>query len=81
MKSEWKFENLFFYTLDVSIDLNSLDKLKKVSKIFYMVIEGNRSIWFGDGLFTLTHMVSLISLKGLFICQGRYYEQLAGAAI
>ena len=28
--------------------MNSLDKLQKVSKQFlYMVIEGNRSIWFG----------------------------------
>ena len=36
VKSEWKFENLFFYTLDVSIDLNSLDKLKKVSNNFFI---------------------------------------------
>ena len=33
VKSEWKFENLFFYTLNISIDLNSLDKLKKYQTI------------------------------------------------
>ena len=48
VKSEWKFENLFFYALDISIDLNLLDKVKKIIKQFlYMVIEGNRDIWFG----------------------------------
>ena len=32
----------------MSLDLKSLDKLKKVCKQFlYMAIEGNRSIWFG----------------------------------
>ena len=36
VKSEWKFENLFFYTLDMFIDLKSLDKLKKVSSNFFM---------------------------------------------
>ena len=36
VRNEWKFENLFFYTLDISIDLNSLDKLKKVSNNFFI---------------------------------------------
>ena len=36
MKSELKFENLFFYTLDMSIDLKSLDKLQKVSNNFFI---------------------------------------------
>ena len=36
MKSESKFENLFFYTIDMSIDLKSLDKLKKVSNNFFI---------------------------------------------
>ena len=35
VKSEWKCENLFFYTLDMSIDLKSLEKLKKVSNNFF----------------------------------------------
>ena len=48
VKSELKFENLFFYTLDMSIDVKSLDKLKKSIKQFlYNATEGNRSIWFG----------------------------------
>ena len=38
-----------FIHLIISIDLNSLDKLKKY-QFLYMVIEGNRSIWFG-GIF------------------------------
>ena len=33
MKSESKFENLFFYTVDMSLDLKSLDKLKKYQTI------------------------------------------------
>ena len=33
VKSAVKFENLFFYTLDISIDLNSLDKFKKYQTI------------------------------------------------
>ena len=36
VKSEWKFENLLFYTLDISIDLNSLDKPKKVLNNFFV---------------------------------------------
>ena len=31
----------------MSIDLKSLDKLKKYQTVFYMAIMGNRSIWFG----------------------------------
>ena len=36
VKSEWKFENLFFYILDISVDLNSLDKLKQVSNNLFI---------------------------------------------
>ena len=36
VKSESKFENLFFYLLDMSLDLKSLDKLKKVSNTFFI---------------------------------------------
>ena len=36
VKSKWKFENLFFYTFNMSIDLKSLDKLKKVSNNFFI---------------------------------------------
>ena len=36
VKSEWKFENLFFNTLDIFTDLNLLDKLKKVSNNFFI---------------------------------------------
>ena len=36
VKSEWEFENVFFYTLDISIDLNLLDMLKIVSNNFFI---------------------------------------------
>ena len=35
-KSESKFENLFFFKLGMSIDLKSLDKIKKVSSNFFI---------------------------------------------
>ena len=72
MKSEWKFENLFFYTLDISIDLNLSDKLKKSIKQFlYMVIEGNGTIWFGA---IFPYMISEGNEGTLFSAITKYYR-------
>ena len=45
VKRQEKFKSQFFYTLDISMVLNLLDKLKKVFP--YKVTVGNSSIWLG----------------------------------
>ena len=47
VKSEKEFEILLFYTLHISIDLNSLDKLKMYLTISLYGNWGKRRIWFG----------------------------------
>ena len=40
-------KNLFFYTFDISLNLKSLDKVKKHQAISLYGIAGFRGIWFG----------------------------------
>ena len=48
VKSEWKYENLFFYYTCYLYRFEITGQAQKSIKPFlYIVIAGNRSIWFG----------------------------------